>query len=357
MVGSGAIGASTAWYLASHGYKVVLIDPLIKKQTTQSQPLNGTTAALGVLMGNIFRRSSGRGWRMRQRSMELWKQWIAMLNTDEYPLTLNKPLIQIARSEVERSLMENLIQNRKDLGVEPLPAHTTTNIDRFFPCNRYGGLISHEDGRINPLQLQRCLLNALKQYNVEQICAKVIKIERGSTTKERRWSLHTSNEKILSKEITIICAAIDSETLIKPLGYSVPIAAVLGQVLTLKLQEDNKDWSGWPAVLCHEGINMIPCGRNQMLLGATLEPGTYADEKILAQMKSMNGNAPHWLKAASVTNHWSGLRGRPTNRTAPILKTLEPGLIMATGHYRNGILLAPASAEWVLEEIRKKENQ
>ena len=92
-------------------------------------------------------------------------------------------------------------------------------------------------------------------------------------------------------------------------------------------------------------------------MGATLEPGIKASTEVLEQMKSMNGNAPHWLKEASVTNHWSGLRGRPTNRTAPILKTLEPGLIMATGHYRNGILLAPASAEWILEEIRKKENQ
>ena len=45
-------------------------------------------------MGNVFRRSSGRGWRLRQRSMELWQKWIAILNTENTPLTLNKPLVQ-----------------------------------------------------------------------------------------------------------------------------------------------------------------------------------------------------------------------------------------------------------------------
>ena len=60
---------------------------------------------------------------------------------------------------------------------------------------------------------------------------------------------------------------------------------------------------------------------------------------------------------ASIDDRWTGLRGKPINRTAPILKTLEPGLIIATGHYRNGILLAPASAEWVVKEVIKEENQ
>ena len=48
---------------------------------------------------------------------------------------------------------------------------------------------------------------------------------------------------------------------------------------------------------------------------------------------------------------WHGLRARPSGRPAPLLEVLEPGLILATGHYRNGVLLAPATAEWVSEQI------
>jgi glycine/D-amino acid oxidase-like deaminating enzyme len=35
------------------------------------------------------------------------------------------------------------------------------------------------------------------------------------------------------------------------------------------------------------------------------------------------------------------------DRPAPLLEALEPGLILASGHYRNGVLLAPATAEWI----------
>jgi glycine/D-amino acid oxidase-like deaminating enzyme len=34
-------------------------------------------------------------------------------------------------------------------------------------------------------------------------------------------------------------------------------------------------------------------------------------------------------------------------------QALEPDLLLATGHYRNGVLLAPASAEWVVEQVER----
>ena len=68
-------------------------------------------------------------------------------------------------------------------------------------------------------------------------------------------------------------------------------------------------------------------------------------------MQKMNGTAPDWITKASISNQWYGIRARPVNRPAPILEILEPGLILATGHYRNGILLAPASAEWIGNQI------
>ena len=48
---------------------------------------------------------------------------------------------------------------------------------------------------------------------------------------------------------------------------------------------------------------------------------------------------------------WQGLRARPEGRPAPLLEALEPGLLLASGHYRNGVLLAPASAAWVAAVI------
>ena len=64
-------------------------------------------------------------------------------------------------------------------------------------------------------------------------------------------------------------------------------------------------------------------------------------------MLNLKKTAPKWMKNAKVTREWSGIRARPINEPAPLLKNLEPGLLINTGHYRNGILLAPACAEWV----------
>jgi len=43
------------------------------------------------------------------------------------------------------------------------------------------------------------------------------------------------------------------------------------------------------------------------------------------------------------------------DRPAPLLEQLESGLLLAAGHYRNGVLLAPASAAWVAEQIANEQ--
>jgi glycine/D-amino acid oxidase-like deaminating enzyme len=59
------------------------------------------------------------------------------------------------------------------------------------------------------------------------------------------------------------------------------------------------------------------------------------------------------LAEGAVVQHWVGQRPRPWNRPAPIIECLEgyPGIIVATGHYRNGVLLAPATAQRVREMV------
>jgi glycine/D-amino acid oxidase-like deaminating enzyme len=42
-------------------------------------------------------------------------------------------------------------------------------------------------------------------------------------------------------------------------------------------------------------------------------------------------------------------------RPAPLLESLAPGLLLAGGHYRNGVLLAPATAEWVVQQLERPE--
>ena len=57
VIGSGIAGITTAFYLAKKGYKINLIDPKVNSKINNINPNNGTQAALGVLMGNIYKLS------------------------------------------------------------------------------------------------------------------------------------------------------------------------------------------------------------------------------------------------------------------------------------------------------------
>ncbi len=345
IIGGGIVGTTTAWSLASLGYQVVLIDKELNERLDLSQNLSGTKASLGILMGNTFRRSSGRSWRLRQRSMELWPDLIQKLSTKENPLKINRPLIQLARSTKEYEFMLALASKRKDLGVTTIKNFSSKNMSRSWPQSQYGGLISRNDGRIDPTALMKGLIIALQQLRVELIKAKVSCLER-KYKKGKYWLIHLENDNHLQTDAVIICSANGSESLIKKLGYNRPIAAVLGQVITLRIN-DQKSWDKWPAVLSSNGVNLIPDNHNKLLLGATVEPGTAANALELINMMSMDGNSPKWMEEALINSQWKGLRARPQDRPAPLLEKLEEGLILNTAHYKNGFLLAPACAEWV----------
>ena len=322
---------------------MTLIDPSLTQpvsRTTSKAELNGTTASLGVLMGHVFRRSSGRSWRLRKRSMELWPGWITKLQDFVPNLTLQTPLLQVASDEATRDRLNALAEQRQQLGLRAL---APAELDRLWSGANHGGLWSERDGRVDPLKLQQSLRLAAAEHQVSLIAEPVEALERHNAG----WSVLRAGGQRDVFAAVVVCAALASSALLAPLGHDRAMTAVLGQVLRLKLNDAPTNWHHWPAVLVDQGFNLIPDGPNQLLLGATVEPGTEASEDPLALMRSLHGQAPDWLRSATVIEHWSGLRARPIERPAPLMEVLEPGLILASGHYRNGVLLTPATAEWV----------
>ena len=80
IVGGGIAGITTAFHLGKKGYQVNLIDPTLNSEINNLNPKNGTQASLGVLMGNIYKRSEGRAFLLRNKSMKLWKEWLIEIN-------------------------------------------------------------------------------------------------------------------------------------------------------------------------------------------------------------------------------------------------------------------------------------
>ena len=76
---------------------------------------------------------------------------------------------------------------------------------------------------------------------------------------------------------------------------------------------------------------------------------------LLAQMLQGVYSLYPRLQEADVLRTWSGTRPRPQNRPAPVIEALADynNVILATAHYRNGVLLAPATAERVRQLLKE----
>jgi D-amino-acid oxidase len=161
----------------------------------------------------------------------------------------------------------------------------------------------------------------------------------------------------LDSDWLVLSAGLNTPALLAPLGHERAQRAVLGQALELALPAGCPDAVRWPGSLSWDGLNLVPRPERRLWLGATLEAEperpdhATGAEAALERLRTLNGQAPPWLLEATVLRRWQGLRARPEGRPAPLLEMLEPGLLLASGHYRNGVLLAPASAAWVADAI------
>ena len=297
-------------------------------------------------MGHVFRRRSGRGWRLRRRSMELWPQWIGALQAHQPELKLHLDLLQVAEDERAAERMESLAAERVDLGLQMI---TNADLAEVWPTASHGGLLSRHDGRVDPLLLQLALREALAEESVELNATAVVRLERN----DNRWRVHRADGDSSVHNVVVLSTALNTDALLEPLGQARPMTPVLGQALSLQLTTGPTAWSNWPSVLVDQGFNLIPTAPKRLLLGATVEPGDRASGDPLTLMRHLNERAPDWLRSAAVVGHWSGLRARPVDRPAPLLEELEPGLILASGHYRNGVLLTPGTAEWVAASVQQ----
>lgn len=351
MVGAGLVGVATAWLLLNRGHGVRLIDP----GGTGPQPAGaGTSAALGVLMAQVYRRSSGRGWRLRQRSLQLWHDWSHQLAQRGSALPLRPGLLQLACEPKELELQQRLVleRNAKGFPLRLLSRGELAQLQPQLPAGALGGLFSPLDGQLDPIVSRERLLQDALGRGLELVSDRAEAI--GASSGADRWRLHLASGSQLDTPWLLVCAGLASAALLEPLGHPRPLEPVLGQALELQLPA-GCDAERWPGSVLWQGTNLVPRPGGRLWLGATLEPelaaGALGDPAALEAMGQLNGHAPDWLRAATPLRHWQGLRARPVGRPAPLLEQLEPGLLLLSGHYRNGVLLAPASAEWAADQI------
>jgi glycine/D-amino acid oxidase-like deaminating enzyme len=353
VVGGGLVGLAVAWELLNHGLAVELIDPELERATPAE---SGSVAALGVLMAQVFHRSSGRAWRLRQQSHRLWQQWLNTLQARGHRLNRRDGLLLLAATPEELDHQQRLVAQRQQQGINLLCRDRTwlRQLYPALPAAALGGLHSPDDGQLDPRAVLQALWSEARAAGLRTCRDTVTALERCGSD----WQVHCRSGGRPRASWLVISAGLASAGLLANLGHQLPMEPVLGQALELELAETPPWEQGqrpWPGAVVWRGINLVPRpdlpGGRRFWLGATLEPGDRPSATALAHLRSWGAAELPWLERAQVVRQWQGLRCRPVGRPAPVLEQLEPGLLLVSGHYRNGVLLAPASAAWARDQI------
>lgn len=128
----------------------------------------------------------------------------------------------------------------------------------------------------------------------------------------------------------------------------VAMVPVKGQMLALAPVD------GGPRHVIHSrDVYLAPKSR-WVLVGATIERGRANTEVEPARIAALKAQAaelvPALANAPEVTS-WAGVRPGTPDDAPMIGQTAIPGVFAALGHYRNGVLFAPATAELVADQV------
>jgi len=128
-----------------------------------------------------------------------------------------------------------------------------------------------------------------------------------------------------------------------PPQYALPVHPVKGQMVALAMPAEFIRRPVWL-----DGAYLVPRAGGRLLIGATSEEAGY-DTRVTAgaidQLIHAAVGAIPALRDFSVTESWAGLRPATPDGMPFIGPTELRGYAVAAGHYRNGILLAPATAK------------
>ncbi len=361
IVGCGAIGAAIAYELSQvKGLHITVLD---KQPPAQAS----TKAALGVLVGIISQKTQGKAWLMRQLSMQRYETLIPELEeitARKIPFNRQGIVMLLCEHAQANSELENwqkLVRIRQSQGYQLEIWDKGTlkqNCPQIDEKQIIAGIYSPQDRQVDPTALTLALVDAASARGVNfKFGVNVLGMSSYHTTENICQQLETTAGKIVG-DWFVIAAGLGSSPLLAQLHQLIEIRPVLGQAWHLRLKQPIGN-SCFQPVITGNDVHIVPVSGGDYWVGATVEfPPDCSDEivpdkQLLESIKQQAIAFCPELANATVIRTWSGLRPRPHKRPAPVIDKL-PGfsnVLLATGHYRNGILLAPATAQAIREMI------
>lgn len=363
VIGCGIVGATIA-------YELSLIPNLQITVLDRQPPAQAATgAALGILMGVISHKVKGRNWRLREASIRRYATLIPELEAKTGQIIpLNRDGILSLCFETESlPRWQSLIEKRRTQNwtLELWSPDQVAERCPYLDLNAVvGAVYSPQDGQVQPIALTQALITAAQNNGVTfNFQAEVQGLIRPHS--ETVEAVKT-DQAAIETDWVVIAAGLGTTGLTQQLNQPIIVGPVLGQALRLRL--DHPLETPFQPVINGDDIHLVPLGQGEYWIGATVEfPSESAAQDAIAlqpiaeQLEAVRQRAIHFCPAiaqATVLKTWSGLRPRPQNQPAPILEWLPhyPNVLLATGHYRNGVLLAPATAQWVRDTLLQRQS-
>ena len=350
VVGAGVIGCAVAWRLATAGHQVTLVDPDVGQAASW--------VAAGML-APVTESSFGEAelLRLNLAAVRAFPGFVTELEslTGEVVGLRREGTLTVAHDADDLAVLRRLTAFRADLGLESqvLDGRACRRLEPFLAADVRGGVVAVGDLSVDNRRYLSALRMAVELVGVRSIVGSVRRVLSADGV---ATGVQLGTGATLSAGSVVVAAGCWSSGVggIEPAAPSV--RPVKGQLLRLRLP------ASMPPILTHtlrglvEGreIYLVPRADGEVVVGATVEERGFDRTVTVGGVHDLLREATALLPVVAeleLAEMCVGLRpGTPDN--GPLVgATSIGGLVMATGHYRGGVLLSALTAEAVVAAV------
>jgi glycine oxidase len=345
IAGGGLIGGAIALELARAGLRVCVFD-------RQKPGQEASWASAGIISPAPENPGMIATVELGKRSAALYPEFVALVEEISGQSTgyRRKGTLEAIFSREAKAELSTIIALHHGLGLEaePLGAEDARELEPALAGELEAAVLRPGEGSIDNRLLTTAVFEAARRSAAEIFPARRVKgIWRDGA---RCRGLLLENEKVEAPR-TVIAAGCFSGTIDGVSAYA-PVRPAKGQMIALRA--DNLKIE---RVLWSEKVYLVPRNDGRILAGATVEYVGF-DKRVtaggIAKILAAAIELAPGLKDARIEETWAGLRPDSTDHLPILGPTDLEGLLMATGHFRSGILLTPVTArlirEWITEQ-------
>lgn len=258
--------------------------------------------------------------------------------------------IALDRDEAAELRRVHDLQRSLGLGAEWLPPRRCRELEPGLTPSFNGGVHAPEEAAVDPRRMTAALLAALAGEGVEVRSG--VEVAETLLDRERVAGVRTeSGEELRSEAVVLASGAWSGEVAWLPESARPPVRPVKGQILELRALDGQAPCE---RIVASERVYLVPRPDGRLIVGATTEERGFDSTVTAGGVHELLREAYRLLPDVAemeLVEAMAALRpGTPDNLPVVGPGALD-GLILAGGHFRNGILLAPLAAARVVEAL------